>query len=55
LYETSKQIQIIFVIVLLEKNFITYNNGGLNQIYNELLEFYNIDNEPEKSKQKKMP
>jgi uracil-DNA glycosylase len=38
---------------LLENNFITYNKGGLNQIYNELLEFSNIENESEKSKQKK--
>ena len=41
------------IVSLLENNFITYNKGGLNQIYNELLEFSKIDTEPEKSKQKR--
>ena len=41
------------IVALLENNFITYNNGGLHQIYNELLEFSNVDNETKKSKQKK--
>lgn len=41
------------IISLLENNFITHNNGGLNQIYNELLAFSNFENESEKSVQKK--
>jgi hypothetical protein len=41
------------IVSLLENNFITYNNGGLHHIYNELLEFSKIDNETEKSNQKR--